>query len=107
MCAIGKCLLYILFGLYAATEINNERRCLGDSAEHVNIDDVLRLGTVEIHDMQTLEPSFLEMPCHFHGVVSIYGLAVIVAFSQTHAFTVNNIYSRYKFYHTFSISMKF
>ena len=57
--------------------------------------------------MKTLKTGFLEMSCHFHRVVGIYGLGGIVAFGQTHALSVNNIYGRYKFYHTFSMSMKF
>ena len=57
--------------------------------------------------MKTLESRFLEMDSHFHRVVSIYGLGVVVALGQTNAFSVDYVYGRYEFYHILSMSKKF
>ena len=57
--------------------------------------------------MKSFYAETLKPPRHFHRVISIYGLGVVVALGETYALSVNDVYCWYQFNHIFSMSKKF
>ena len=57
--------------------------------------------------MQAFNAETLETLRHFHWVIRINGLCVVVSLSETYALAVDDVYSWYQFNHIFLMSKKF
>ena len=92
-----KSLLDILVGLDAATEVHRQTGLGGNRFQYVLVHDVLRLCTIEVYDVQTLEANTLELKRHIQRL-AIDRLLVVVTLGQPHALTVDDIYGWNQFY---------
>ena len=86
-------------GLDASAEVNHEVCGAGDGSQHMVVDHVARLGSVEVDHVKALEAESLELLGLCHRVFVVDGLAVVVALGEAHALAVDKVYGWYKFYH--------
>ena len=89
-----KCLLNILLGFDSTTEINHEGSTRRNSLEYGIINDMLRLGTIKVNHMQSIEAQTLEVLGYFSRIIIIDLLLVVIAFRKTYALPVDQVDGR-------------
>ena len=92
-------------GFHATAEVNDQRRMAGDGLQHVAVDHMSGLGTIEIDHMQPREAHRLKPFGHFYGVGSIDGLLLVVAFGQAYALPIDDVYSGNQLNHRFVVML--
>ena len=88
----------VFFALDAAAEVYGERCGGGDFAQHTDIDDVLRLGPVEVDDVQPAEAQPFKLPGHLCRAVAVDGLLSVVALCESHALALYDVDGGDEFY---------
>ena len=92
VCTCVKGFLQVFLSLDAAPEVHNERCLGGDAPEHIDVDDVLGAGSVQVYDMKAPEAQHLHLLCHHNGVMGIDLLRSVVALGETNATASDDVY---------------
>ena len=97
LCAVVEGRLQVVVGLDAATEVYRQPSLRGNTAKHGGVDNVFRLGTVEVNDVQTAIACLLELAGHLQRT-AVDGLLGVVTLGQPYTLSVDDVNGGDEFY---------
>ena len=91
----------ILIALHSTTEVYNQRRAGSNLFQRTIVHHVVGSRSVKIHYMQAAYSVSLEFLGHFHRILVVHLLTVIISLGKANAFPVDNVNSRNNFNHLY------
>ena len=84
----------ILIGFNTSSKIYGHLSLCRDGFQYAIVNDMLRFGSIKVDHMQALESQTLKFFGNLSRRVVIDGLLIVVAFRQSDALSIDDVYGR-------------